>query len=126
MARTVSRGSIYKHYKGKFYQVHSIAKHTETHQLMVNYHLLHFETIPRTYNSDVLWARPLDMFLEDVIVDGKNVQRFTNINDIPVSSYPPNNTLCSVCKKPQYITLNGICCDNGHGGAPSLSEERDK
>jgi hypothetical protein len=32
------------------------------------------------------------------------------------SRSPP---LCSVCGEPQFMTPGGICCKNGHGGAPS-------
>ncbi len=27
---------------------------------------------------------------------------------------------CAECGEPQFITPSGICCVNGHGGAPSL------
>jgi hypothetical protein len=37
---------------------------------------------------------------------------------------PPNKRrFCSVCKQPQFETPSGICCVNGHGGAPSTAEE---
>lgn len=31
-------------------------------------------------------------------------------------------TKCSVCKEPQFKTLHGVCCENGHGGAPAMEE----
>jgi len=27
---------------------------------------------------------------------------------------------CAECGEPQFMTPHGICCSNGHGGAPSL------
>ena len=32
----------------------------------------------------------------------------------------PLGTLCSVCMSPQFITIHGDCCENGHGGAPGV------
>lgn len=28
--------------------------------------------------------------------------------------------LCSVCREPQFETMSGTTCKNGHGGAPAL------
>ncbi len=58
----------YKHYKGKFYEVIGIAKHSETKEELVVYKAL--------YDSRELWVRPKKMFLEKVIIDGKEVSRF--------------------------------------------------
>jgi len=57
---------IYRHYKGKLYEVTATAKHTETLEEMVVYRDL----------KDQYWARPLSMFLEQVEVDGVWVPRF--------------------------------------------------
>lgn len=64
---------LYKHYKGKIYEVTGIAKHSETLEEMVVY--------KATYQKEGenLWIRPLKMFLENVVVDGKIVKRFTKI-----------------------------------------------
>lgn len=51
----------YQHYKGKFYKVLGIVKHSET--LYDN-------------SLDKLWVRPLSMFEEEIEIDGKNVKRF--------------------------------------------------
>lgn len=65
---------IYKHYKGNIYEVISIAKHSETLEKMVVY--------KATYQPDGenLWVRPLKMFLENVMVNGKEVKRFQKID----------------------------------------------
>lgn len=59
----------YQHYKGNFYQVIAVAKHSETLEDMVFYQAL--------YGEKDFWVRPLKMFLEEVEVEGKNVSRFT-------------------------------------------------
>ena len=65
---------IYEHYKGGKYRVIGIAKHSETLEDMVVYEAL--------YENGGLWVRPISMFLEDVIVDGKKVKRFKFVSDI--------------------------------------------
>ena len=61
---------IYEHFKGKRYQVLGVAKHSETLEDFVVYRAF--------YDNEVsmLWVRPLQMFLEDVEVEGKRVPRF--------------------------------------------------
>lgn len=58
----------YRHYKGNFYQVIGVARHSETEELMVVYRQL--------YGDQGLWVRPLEMFLETVLVEGRAVPRF--------------------------------------------------
>lgn len=62
---------IYRHYKGKLYRVHALATHSETQERQVVYQTL--------YGDMSFWVRPLEMFLEDVMVDGEAVPRFTLI-----------------------------------------------
>jgi len=60
----------YQHYKGHFYKVIGIAKHSETLEELVIYEALY-------ENPDgKLWVRPLKMFLEKVEIKGKKVPRF--------------------------------------------------
>ena len=60
----------YQHYKGHFYKVIGIAKHSETLEELVIYEALY-------ENPDgKLWVRPLKMFLEKVKINGKKVPRF--------------------------------------------------
>ena len=49
---------VYKHFKGNYYLVEDIAKHSETGETYVVYRQL--------YGNGELWIRPLDMFLEEV------------------------------------------------------------
>ena len=65
--KTVPQG-IYRHYKGSLYQVLHTAQHSETEKLLVVYRCL--------YGEYGVWVRPLAMFTETVISDGKEVPRF--------------------------------------------------
>ena len=58
----------YRHYKGGEYEVVGIAIHSETHEQHVVYRPL--------YGEGKLWVRPLSMFVENVIVEGRSVPRF--------------------------------------------------
>lgn len=55
--QTPKKGEIYKHFKGKLYEVLAIAKHTETMEDMVVYQEAEGETI---------YTRPLEMFVSKV------------------------------------------------------------
>ncbi|MFZ4858369.1 MAG: DUF1653 domain-containing protein [Desulfuromonadaceae bacterium] len=62
------RPGRYRHYKGSFYEVLDVARHSETEEELVVYRKL--------YGDHSLWVRPLVMFLENVAVDGCEVPRF--------------------------------------------------
>lgn len=49
---------IYRHFKGRLYEVYGVASHTETSEKMVVYRAL--------YGDYSLYVRPLDMFCSDV------------------------------------------------------------
>ncbi|HWR09263.1 DUF1653 domain-containing protein [Sporomusa sp.] len=59
---------IYRHYKGKQYQVIGEAAHSENLEQMVVYRAL--------YGEYGLWVRPKAMFCEHIIIEGKEVPRF--------------------------------------------------
>ena len=65
-------GGIYRHYKGNYYRVICLAKHSETLEDLVIYEKL--------YDDFGFWARPKKMFLETIMYNGKKVERFKKIN----------------------------------------------
>lgn len=69
--REIKIGKRYRHFKGKDYLVLHVAKHSETLEDMVVYQAL--------YGERGIWVRPLSMFLEQVEVNGKMVNRFQEI-----------------------------------------------
>ena len=62
----------YRHFKGKEYEVISIARHSETLEEMVVYRAL--------YGESGLWVRPASMWNEIVERDGQTFPRFTYID----------------------------------------------
>lgn len=70
-ANMIKKG-IYKHFKGNFYEVIDIAKHSETEEDMVVY---------RSLVNGTLWVRPLKMWNEIVKKDGKVYHRFAYIGE---------------------------------------------
>lgn len=72
---------IYHHYKSKekLYKVIGVAKHSETMEDMVVYQALY--NIPEFGGEGVMFVRPLEMFLENVVVDGKEIPRFTFVSE---------------------------------------------
>jgi hypothetical protein len=67
-------GAIYRHYKGKEYQIIAIARHTETLEYLVVYQALYDDS---TFGPKAVWVRPLGMFMDMVDVEGTPVARFT-------------------------------------------------
>jgi len=65
----------YKHYKGKFYEVIGTARHSETLEELVVYKALYQP------EGENLWVRPLKMFTEEIIMDGKSTKRFEYIGE---------------------------------------------
>ena len=58
----------YRHFKGGRYEVIALAKHSETEEVMVVYKVL--------YGEGQVWVRPLKMWEERVVYQGKSVPRF--------------------------------------------------
>jgi len=70
---------LYRHYKGGTYQVIGVARHSETDEQLVVYRCV--------YDNYSLWVRPLAMFLETVLVDGRTVPRFEMYATEPKSEH---------------------------------------
>ncbi|MEW6996956.1 DUF1653 domain-containing protein [Colwelliaceae bacterium BS250] len=69
---TITAGK-YQHFKGNFYQVLNVAKHSETEEDFVVYQPL--------YGEGKIWIRPLSMFDELIERDGKTFKRFAKVED---------------------------------------------
>lgn len=63
----------YRHFKGGEYEVIGLATHSESHEPMVVYRPL--------YGAGGMWVRPLAMFLESVLHEGRTVPRFAPMSD---------------------------------------------
>ena len=68
MTKPDIKPGIYRHFKGKRYEVLDLARHSETEEWMVVYRAL--------YGERGLWVRPASMWLETVKRDGQSFQRF--------------------------------------------------
>jgi hypothetical protein len=71
-SREIKLGAKYRHFKGNEYLVMHVARHSETLEEYVVYQAL--------YGERGIWIRPLEMFLSMKEVDGKLVQRFTEVD----------------------------------------------
>ena len=67
------RLGVYRHFKGNYYQVLGVARHSETLEELVVYRAL--------YGERGLWVRPASMWNELVERDGKTVPRFTFVEE---------------------------------------------
>lgn len=64
---------IYKHYKGNEYKLLCVAWQTETKEDLCIYQAL--------YGEHKIFARPIGMFMENVVVDGVKMPRFEWIRE---------------------------------------------
>jgi len=67
------RPGRYRHYKGNEYTVLGVARHSETEEDLVVYR--------QEYGEKGLWVRPVAMFCETVVRDGKTFSRFEFISE---------------------------------------------
>lgn len=68
----IVQGALYRHYKGKEYKVLHLALHSETLEPLVVYEAL--------YDDHKIWVRPLAMFEETILIDGKERPRFERVD----------------------------------------------
>ncbi|MDR6905791.1 hypothetical protein J2X63_001477 [Agromyces sp. 3263] len=72
----VVQPGIYEHFKGARYEALFVARHSETEEEFVVYRQL--------YGDHAHWVRPLAMFTEMVVRDGRSVPRFAPVEADPV------------------------------------------
>ncbi len=73
MPKSIKLGK-YQHFKGNFYQVIGVAKHSESLEEFVVYKALYDNKLSK------LWIRPYNMFIEKVKINGKILPRFKFIS----------------------------------------------
>jgi hypothetical protein len=69
----VPTGAVFEHYSGKKYKILGVGRHSESLGLCVIYQGLY--DCP-TFGANPVWIRPLEMFLETVVINGKEQPRF--------------------------------------------------
>ncbi|NNC99696.1 MAG: DUF1653 domain-containing protein [Gammaproteobacteria bacterium] len=67
------RNGLYRHFKGNYYQVTGVVRHSETAESLVIYRAI--------YGEKSSWARPLSMFNELIERDGRSIRRFSYCED---------------------------------------------
>lgn len=73
LAKEFKLDYTYEHYSGKQYKIIAIGRHTETLEEVVVYQGL--------YGDTEFWVRPLEMFCEEVEINGEVVPRFRSLNN---------------------------------------------
>ena len=69
---SVKKG-IYRHHKGRLYEVLHTARHSETEEEHVVYRAL--------YGDYGIWIRTLQMFDETIEKDGQRIKRFSLVEE---------------------------------------------
>lgn len=70
MKNSLVIGGLYKHYKGNFYRVKGVVRHSETLEELVYYEALYENELGTE------WVRPLTLFLGELSVEGVVRPRF--------------------------------------------------
>ena len=65
-------GQMYQHFKGSLYEILCVGTHTETLEELVVY---------KPVDKDVIWIRPLSMWNTILRKNGKDVSRFTLVDN---------------------------------------------
>lgn len=64
---------FYRHYKGRYYQLLAVVRHSEEDAPYALYRAL--------YGDFGLWVRPLAMFCEQVVINGEPIARFAFVGE---------------------------------------------
>jgi len=72
LAKTPPAPGLYRHFKGGEYELLSVARHSETEELLAVY--------KSVADRDTIWVRPLEMFTELVDHAGAQLPRFEPVS----------------------------------------------
>lgn len=64
---------IYKHFKGGTYQILGVGRNSED--------ILEELVIYQSLEKGFIWVRPIDIFMDNVTLDGKTIPRFEYIGE---------------------------------------------
>lgn len=88
----------YQHYKGNYYEVLYIGRHSENLEEFVVYKALYDSpdaqkseisgTAKSGFGKGAIWVRPKEMFIENIIIDGKEVPRFRFVEEVTEENRP--------------------------------------
>jgi hypothetical protein len=67
---------IYRHFKGKNYEVIGIAHHSETLEELVVYRALYSSP---DFGENALWVRPVKIWEQEVEFEGRKFKRFEKV-----------------------------------------------
>ncbi len=76
--KQVPISGVFENFKGNHYKVLTFARSSEDRQLYVCYQALYDSP---EFGDHAVWIRSLKSFLENVVVDGKEVSRFRLISE---------------------------------------------
>jgi len=83
MTKLLLKPGIYRHSKGKLYEVLDVARLEETLEPMVVYRAMYDS---EEFGDQALWVRPLSVFVETVNVEGKERPGFEFVSEVDISS----------------------------------------
>jgi ribosomal-protein-alanine N-acetyltransferase len=81
VTKSLLKTGIYRHYKGRLYEVMDIARLEQTLELMVVYRAL-YDAKDKDFGPNALWVRSLSVFVETVNIAGKEQPRFEFVSAV--------------------------------------------
>ena len=73
MTRKPKVGDTYRHYKGKTYKIVAIGRHHET---LEEWAVYEGQYTSEEFGANPVWIRPISMFTEVIVREGKEMKRF--------------------------------------------------
>lgn len=105
---------IYRHYKGKRYELMDIARHSETMEPMVVYRAL--------YGEGTLWVRPLKMWSEPVEMEGSVQPRFA-LEEESARDGADEHGFAQMEPPPEFSWAEMGCFEEPVAGLPACTED---